>query len=175
MFSCHAEIRAAVDAPVDRVFAYVDDHARLSAHMTKSSWMMGGGRMDVQTDDGFGQRVGSHIRLAGRAFGLQLGLDEVVVERTPPFRKVWQTIGEPNILIIGRYCMGFELSPRPKGSALRVFIDYDLPGGFLTRWFGRLFADLYARWCTRRMARDAAAHFAAARSDIPASNLEGAR
>ena len=44
----HFEASAFVTAPVDSVFAYVDDPAQLSAHMGKSSWMMGGGRMQTE-------------------------------------------------------------------------------------------------------------------------------
>ena len=75
-------------------------------------------------------------------------------------RKVWQTTGVPRLLVIGRYEMGFEITPRGASSLLRVFIDYVLPETPLARWLGRLLAALYARWCTESMAEDAAKHFA---------------
>jgi len=64
------ESAAFVPASTAAVFAYVDDHQRLSSHMSQSSWMMGGGRMDLQLDAGRGRRLGSRIQLSGRAFGL---------------------------------------------------------------------------------------------------------
>ena len=148
-----------VPGPIDRVFAYVDDHSRLSSHMSQSSWLMGGGRMDIHFDEGHGQRTGSKIRLQGRVFGLNLFLEEVITERVPPYRKSWQTIGSPRLLIIGHYRMGFELSERKNASALRVFIDYSLPERRFERWLGLLFANFYARWCTHKMIKDTVKHF----------------
>jgi hypothetical protein len=31
--------------------------------------------------------------------------------------------------------------------------------GFVGQWLGRLFGPVYAKWCTRRMTRDAAERF----------------
>jgi hypothetical protein len=153
----HAETCARIAAPAAAVFAHVDDHARLSSHMEKPSWWMGGGRMRLELDEGLGQRVGSHIRMSGRAFGVALALDEVVTQRRPPYRKVWQTVGTPRLIVIADYRMGLEIADAPSGSTLRVFIDYALPQHWFP--FRTFLARLYARWCTRRMARDAAVHF----------------
>lgn len=150
-----------VDASVDRVFAHIDDHARLASHMSEPSWKLGGGRMKAELDEGRGQRVGSRIRLAGRVFGVELLVDEIVTERDPPRRKVWETTGAPKLLVIGHYRMGFELSPQGNGSMLRVFIEYALPEMAPARWLGRLFGKRYARWCTQQMVDDAVKHFAA--------------
>ena len=117
--------------------------------------------MSIDIDAGRGQRIGSHIRMAGRVLGIPLSLDEVVVEREPSFRKAWETIGEPRLLVIGPYRMGFTVQPDASGSRLEVFIDYDLPKGPLSRRLGRLFGRFYARWCIRRMVDDAVTHFRA--------------
>jgi Polyketide cyclase / dehydrase and lipid transport len=148
-----------VRASADELFDYVDDYARLSSHMNRSTWMMGGGRMETEVDPGGGRRVGSRIRMSGRVFGLLLSLEEVVTERVPPRRKVWETIGRPRLLVIGNYRMGFEIEPQGTGSTLRVFIDYALPGTPAAWWLGRLFGRHYARWCTRRMVSDASRWF----------------
>ena len=149
-----------MQAPVDRVFAYVDEHTRLASHMSQSSWKMGGGRMAIELDEGRGQQVGSHIRLTGRVFGMQLAVEEIVIERILPQRKVWETIGSPKLLVIGRYRMGFEITPAGNGARLRVFIDYDLPERAPTRWLGLLFGRYYARWCTQQMVDDTVTYFA---------------
>ena len=87
MAARHYDQSIVVPAPPEQVFAFADDHSRLSSHMNQSSWMMGGGRMSVDGDEGNGQAVGSRIRLDGRVFGLRLFLDEVVTRREPPFHK----------------------------------------------------------------------------------------
>ena len=146
-------------ASIDQVFAHIDDHTRLSSHMGEPSWRTGGGRLETQIDEGRGQKVGSRIRLSGRVFGVELSVEEIVVERDPPRRKVWETTGAPSLLVIGHYRMGFELSACESGSLLGVFIEYALPARAPARWLGRLFGPYYARWCTRQMVEDAVKHF----------------
>ena len=160
MYRHHFESRADVAASPDAVFAYLDDQERVSAHMMSSSAMMAGTTMRFEFDEHRGRALGSTIRLSGRVLGFTLEAAETIIEREPPRRTLWQTIGEPRLLVIGAYRMGFEIRPKGKGSSLLVFIDYDEPGG---RWrlAGRLLGRAYAGWCTRRMAEGAAKHFAA--------------
>ncbi len=156
----HDESSALVSASPERVFAHIDDHERLSSHMSQSSWRMGGGRMKTTLDERRGQSVGSHIRVSGRILGLELSLNEVVTEREPPNRKVWETVGSPRLLVIGSYLMGFEVTRRGSGSHLRVFIDYAWPHPWPQRWLGRALGGSYARWCTQSMVSDAVRQFA---------------
>ena len=153
------ESNGLVQSPMDQVFVHVDDHRQLSSHMSESSWRTGGGRMETEIDEGRGQAVGSRIRLSGRFLGVGLSVDEMVVERNPPHRKVWETTGAPKLLVIGHYRMGFELTPQGNGSMLRVFIEYALPKKGLARWLGRVFGRYYARWCTQQMVEGAVRHF----------------
>lgn len=155
----HCETSAMVRAPMDRVFAYMDDHTRLASHMSESSWMMGGGSMQIELDAARGQKIGSWIRLSGKILGVTLDVEEIVTERTPPRRKVWETTGVPRLLVIGRYRMGFEIAQREAGSHLTVFIDYALPEQAVTRWLGYFLGGYYARWCTQQMVADAVRHF----------------
>ena len=161
-----------MQAPRERVFAYVDDPTRVSSHMSKSSRMMGGSRMRIELDDDRGQRVGSRIRLSGRIFGLRLSLEEVVTEHNFPHRKVWETTGTPNLLVIGHYRMGFEIGSRDNGSLLRVFIDYGLPHGVLTGWLGYLLGPVYARWCTQQMVKDTIKHFASSEQSVSSPSVQ---
>ena len=159
MLSHRYESTGFVQSPTDQVFAHIDDHTRLSSHMGEPSWRTGGGRLETQIDEGRGQKVGSRIRLSGRVFGVELSVEEIVVERDPPRRKVWETTGAPMLLVIGHYRMGFELSAYESGSLLGVFIEYRLPARAPASWLGRLFGPYYARWCTRQMVDDAVKHF----------------
>jgi hypothetical protein len=94
---------------------------------------------------------------------MELAVEEVVTERKPPHRKVWETMGSPQLLVIGPYRMGVEVTPEGQTSRLRVFIDYALPERAPARWLGRLFGRYYARWCTRQMVDDAVTYFASGR------------
>ena len=157
-FPFHAESSALTKAPVDQVFSYLDDPKALAVHMGESSMMMGS-RMSIDVDAEGGRIIGSKIRMRGSMMGIPLSLEEMVTQRKVPHEKVWETIGTPNLLVMAHYRMGFELTPRGDSSLVRVYIDYSLPTRVPTSWLGRLFGGVYARWCTKQMADDAARHF----------------
>ena len=154
----HYDDAALINSPAEGVFAFVDDHGRFSSHMSQSSWMMGGGHMDVTIDEKRGQQVGSHIRLQGKIFWIPLLLDEVVTRYEPPTAKTWETVGDLRLLVIGHYRMKIEVELRDDRSLLRVSIDYDLPSR--NSWLGQLFGGIYAKWCVRQMTRGARDYFA---------------
>lgn len=159
MYSRHEEYSGLLNTSLEAAFDHLDDQRRLSAHMSRRSWKMGWGRMDVTMDRRSGREVGSHIVVDGRVFGMRLHLDEVVTERVRPALKRWETVGEPRLLVIGAYRMGFDLKRRDAMTSLKVGIDYELPRRGLSRVLGRLFGRSYATWCTRRMVLDAQATF----------------
>lgn len=154
-----SEVLLAVDAA--RLFTHLDDHRRLASHMEKPSVMTAGASMRIDTDERHGQAVGSVIRMSGRVLGLRLSVEESVIRRDPPREKVWETVGEPRLLVIGAYRMGFTIAPMGGGTRLIVFIDYRLPTQGIGWVLGWLLGRPYAAWCTRRMAGDARAAFGA--------------
>lgn len=160
MLSHHYDTKRDVAGAPDEVFSYLDDHRRLADHMSQSSWMMLGSRMSLALDERNGRAVGSKISLTGSVLGLPLHVAETVTERVPPVRKTWESDGEPQLVVIGRYRMQFEIAPAQDTSRLSVSIDYDLPAGRVHRWLGRALGEHYARWCVDRMAEDAQRHFA---------------
>ena len=158
-FQFHREATTGIAASPQDVFAFLDDHKRLSAHMEKPSLMMVGATMKTETDSQRGQAIGSLIRMKGRILGIPLCVEERVSEYKPPFRKAWETLSEPRLLVIGKYRMGFELASSENKTRLRVWIDYNLPSGIPGRWLGSILGKVYADWCVTRMASDAARAF----------------
>ena len=150
-----------VDGSPAAVFHELDDHERLAAHMMDSSVMMGGQAMRFEFDEDRGRAVGSKITMAGRVLGIELAVDEVVVDRVQPRAKAWETIGEPRLLVIDHYRMGFNIEPFGEQSRLMVFIFYRLPRGLLGA-LGSLLGGIYARWCVNSMATGALRRFARA-------------
>lgn len=151
----HHEASGFVTATPAALFAHLDDPLLLSGHMRQPSLAMMGTTMRVGTDALGGKAVGSVIRMEGRVLGIALGLEEAVSRREPPFYKAWDTLGEPRLLVIGAYRMGFRIGAAEGGSLLTIFIDYALPAARGMRWLARPLAPLYARWCCARMLRDA--------------------
>ena len=155
-----AETSGIIGASPKAIYEFLDDQANLSAHMRQSSGMMLGSSMDLHMEADHTRRVGSQFGFAGRVLGIPLSVVEVVTGREPPVSKTWETTDEPRLWVIGRYMMGFELSPRgTAGTTLRVYIRYDLPAGRFTRLLGHMFGGFYAAWCTRQKIVDAQKHF----------------
>jgi len=155
LYPRHHRSEVVVSADAHSLFALLDDHRRLAGHMEKPSLMMAGATMQVETDALQGQAVGSVIRISGRVLGVNLAVEEIVSERVPPSRKTWETRGEPRLLVIGAYRMGFTISAEGDRSRLVVFIDYALPPRGIAHALALLFGRAYAAWCTRRMTADA--------------------
>lgn len=151
VYSCHHEGSALIAGSATRVFDWLDDPRHFAAHMKRSSAMMAGGSVAIFLDEMQGRQVGSHIRMRGRMLGLPLELDEVVTERDPPIRKVWETVGEPTLWVLGRYRMGVDLRPHASGCYVCVFIDYDLPASQVLYWLARWMSGPYAAWCVEQM------------------------
>jgi hypothetical protein len=158
-FGFQYESSGLVTAAPQALFDHLDDHRNLAGHMESGSAAMMGARMSIETDSMQGKAVGSVIRMRGRMLGVALGLEEAVTERQRPHLKAWKTVGEPRLLVIGAYRMGFRIETAGAASQLTVFIEYDLPRGLVGRLFGPSLAPVYARWCCRRMVEDAVRAF----------------
>ena len=63
--------------------------------------------------------MGSHIRLAGRMLGIPLYVEAKIVRRERPNLKAWATVGEPHLLVIGRYHMRVSFDARHEQRADR--------------------------------------------------------
>lgn len=155
----HIEHSVDLRASAAAVFEHLDDFEKLGKHMMRSSWMMSGSRMRYEFDEARGRKANARIRLVGSVLGMNLEIEEQVIERTPPVSKSWQTIGRPRMLVLDAYRMGFNLTPKEEACRLRVFIDYAKPRVGLGRWLGRLAGATYARWCVRSMIQDAVTRF----------------
>lgn len=138
-------------APPESVFKFLDVHENITMHMEQPSWATLGATMTTTLDDLRGQAVGSVIKIAGAVAGIPLVASERVVRREPPFCKRWETIGVPQLIVIGGYSMGFEIEPAGADCRVTVSIDYALPRAPFGALLGRLLGATYARWCVSRV------------------------
>ena len=155
----HEEARCEVAASPTTVFEHIDRPERLSAHMSRKSWQLGGMAMSIETDAKGGRVVGSHFWLRGGMFGIRLNVECVVVNRRAPKFKEWQTLGTPRLLVIGPYRMAVRIVPRDGHSTVTIAIDYAMPAQGWQRLLAGAFGRMYARWCVRQMARDLVIRF----------------
>jgi hypothetical protein len=154
-YARHLEVSVDVAAAPAVLFDHLDNQERLAAHMNQPSAMMLGGRMFYELDALRGRAAGAVIRMGGNFLWLNLVVEEIVTEHERPRAKSWETRGQPRLIIIDHYRMGFKIDANGEGSRLRVLIDYDLPRTVFGCLLGSLLAPIYARWCVERMAKDA--------------------
>lgn len=148
-----------VNAAPHELFEALDDPRRLSRHMDERSVATMGGSMRSTTDARGRREIGSVTTMRGRVLGIRLELQQVVTDRDPPTSKTWETVGEPRLLMIGSYRMGFRIQPAVDGSKLVVYIEYDRPRGRLLRLLSALLGRTYAKWCCERMVAEACRAF----------------
>lgn len=142
-----------IEAPAERVFAYVDDIRNLARHMSESRSMpMMGSKLtlEIMTPEPTG--LGAVYRYSGRMMGLTIDFSETVISYVAGREKVWRTISEPQLLIIAGYEMGVLVEPvSPASSRLTIAIDYELLRANIWRLLGWAVAGSYSRWCLTSM------------------------
>jgi hypothetical protein len=90
-----------IEAPAERVFAYVDDIRNLARHMSESRSMpMMGSKLKLEIMTPEPTSVEAVYRYSGRMMGLTIDFSETVTRYVAGREKVWRTIGEPQLLII---------------------------------------------------------------------------
>jgi hypothetical protein len=110
-------------------------------------------RLEMLSDQATG--LGATYRYSGKMLGLSIDFSESVTRYLPPREKVWRTIGEPRLVIIGSYEMRVTVEPlSPSSSRLTISIVYELPRSGFWRIVGLVLAGSYSRWCLRRMCLD---------------------
>ena len=153
------EERVSVDAPPSRVFVWLDDPRNTGWHMNRRSFAMAGASLRVAQLSEHATGEGATYRSSGRMLGLRIDFTTTVVRWVENEEKVWRTIGEPHLVVIGHFEMRFTTTAFEGGTRLILSLDYDFP----TSWFGRrlgwLLAGPYARWCVRRIINDVLAKF----------------
>jgi hypothetical protein len=147
---------AEIQAPMERVFAHVDDIRNVGWHMTeRSSMAMMGSRLKLEILSERPTGLGATYRYTGTIMGLSIDFSESVTEYVPPREKVWRTLGEPRLWIIASYEMRLAIEPLSAASSrLTISIVYDLPRSAFWRIVGLLLARSYSRWCLRQMLQD---------------------
>lgn len=144
-----------IRAPVEAVFAYLDDTRAIGKHMMSRSMPMMGGRMDYDFITPNPTGVGATYRGGGSVLGMRMEFTCEVSEWKKNERKVWRTVGTPRLLIIGPYEMGFTVADGTDATTVDVWISYELPRSIGGRVLGALLATSYARWCARSVAEGA--------------------
>jgi len=143
-----------INRPVEIVFAYVDDIKNTGWHMTKSSMPLMGGHLNLETVSGNDAGTGATYRWWGKVFGLTMDFTETVTEWEENKKRVWETIGQPKLIIMDSYIMSFEVTPKDNSTLLVFKISYELPRNIFNRFLGLILSGWYSNWCLNNMCAD---------------------
>ena len=138
----------------EQVFKCIDDLGVTGMHMTQSSMMMMGSKLNLEflTENHTG--LGSKYRWTGKIMGMAMDFTVEVTKWIPPKEKIWETIGDTKLIIYSWYRMHLLVLPVLNGCKAELSISYEKPKGFFNKILSFLFADWYCRWCLKNMLND---------------------
>lgn len=138
----------------EQVFKRIDDLGVTGMHMTQSSMMMMGSKLNLEflTENHTG--LGSKYRWTGKMMGMVMDFTVEVTKWIPPGEKIWETIGDTKLIIYSWYRMHLLILPVLNGCKAELSINYEKPKKFFNKILSFLFADWYCRWCLNHMLGD---------------------
>jgi hypothetical protein len=138
----------------EKVFSQMDDFSKTGMHMSESSMMMMGSKLNLEQHSKMPTGVGAKYRWYGKMLGMTIDLYETVTKWQPPKLKEWETIGEAKIIIMSWYRMWFEISPAENGTIAKLSISYLPPKQWFYKILSFFFAGWYCNWCLNNMLND---------------------
>ncbi len=132
----------------------MDDFSKTGMHMSESSMMMMGSKLNLEQHSKMPTGVGAKYRWYGKMLGMTIDLYETVTKWQPPKLKEWETIGEAKIIIMSWYRMWFEISPAENGTIAKLSIRYLPPKQWFYKILSFFFAGWYCNWCLNNMLND---------------------
>lgn len=143
------------NARPEQVFKCLDDLGVTGMHMTQSSMMMMGSKLNLEFLTESHAGLGSKYRWTGKMMGMLMDFTVEVTKWITPKEKIWETIGDTKLIIYSWYRMHLLILPAVNGCKAELSISYEKPKGFFNKILSLLFADWYCRWCLKHMLGDA--------------------
>lgn len=138
------------------VFDHLDDLGVTGMHMTTSSMMMMGSKLDFQYLSENRKGPGTKYRWTGRMLGMTMDFTVEVTKWIRGKEKTWETIGPAKMIIYSWYRMHLAVARTGNKTLADLSITYKNPKGFINRILSFLFADWYCKWCLKNMLNDSA-------------------
>jgi len=143
------------DAPPEKVFSCIDDLGVTGMHMTKSSAMMMGSKLNLEYLTRNHSGLNSKYRWTGVMVGMKMDFIIEVTKWVEGVEKIWETIGEAKMIIYSWYRMHLLVYPVGNTTQAELSIAYERPKGWFAKFISFLFADWYCNWCLKNMLSDA--------------------
>lgn len=148
-----------INAPLEIVFARMDDLSKTGMHMSNSSMMMMGSKLMLEQLPGPSQGLGASFHWSGSVMGMPIDITETVTKWVVNKEKIWETIGTPKIIILGWYRMILKTEAVKEGTEASLQIDYTKPRGAFRIILYYLLSHWYCNWCLNNMLNDTKIHF----------------
>ena len=136
------------------VFAYMDNISNTGMHMTKSSMPMMGSKLELKQLSENATGLNSKFRWYGKMMGFTMDFIVIVTKWIKDKEKVWETIGEAKMIILGWYQMRLVISLVGKNTKAALSIAYTKPENIFFKIIAFFLAPLYANWCLNNMLND---------------------
>lgn len=142
------------NAPAEKVFSSLDDLGVTGMHMTSSSAMMMGSKLQMEYLTAQHRGLGTKYRWRGSMIGIKMDFTVEVNKWIEGVEKVWETIGEARMIIYSWYRMHLLVNPIGNKTQVELSITYEKPTGRFARIISFLFAAWYCNWCLNNMLSD---------------------
>ena len=143
-----------INASPEKVFEILDDLGVTGMHMTQSSAMMMGSKLHLQYLTNNHNGLGSKYRWTGKMMGMNMDFTVEVTKWVKGIEKVWQTIGEADMIIYSWYRMNLLVTGNNNKTLAELSITYTKPKGLLARIVSFFLAGWYCKWCLNNMLND---------------------
>ena len=143
-----------IHANVEQIFLRMDNFSKTGMHMTESSMMMMGSKLELEQLSVNATGIGASYRWYGKMVGLTIDFTETVTKWQLNQVKEWETIGEAKMIIMSWYRMWFKIKPGENGTFVELSISYLPPKEWYFRILAFFFATMYCNWCLKNMLRD---------------------
>ncbi|MFZ5552854.1 MAG: SRPBCC family protein [Bacteroidota bacterium] len=146
-----------INASPEKAFAFMDNIENTGMHMTKKNTAMMGSRLTIEWLSENKTGLGTKYRWTGKVAGMNMDFTVEVTKWENGKEKIWETVGEPKLIVLSWYRMFLTLEPDENGNTIALLgIDYRRPKGGVLGFF---LAKRYAAWCVNSMLNDTKKHF----------------
>ncbi len=160
-------------APADKVFKCLDDLSVTWMHMTESSGMMMGSKLNLEFISTQHKGLRSKYRWTGQMMGIKIDFTVEVTKWLEGVEKIWETAGIARMITYSWYRMHLIVVRKGNMSEATLLITYRRAN----TWFGKiisfLFANWYCNWCLKNMLLDSKRKVVIEKEKIPAFNNVG--
>ncbi len=143
----------------EKVFAYMDNLGNTGMHMMESSMMMMGSKLHLKQISKNATGLGATFRWFGKVMGFKMDFTVKVTTWIENEKKIWETVGDAEMIILAWYRMCLCLTPTIDGTNAELSIQYTKPQQFLYRIISFFLSSWYANWCLKNMLNDTKKHF----------------